>query len=194
MTYKIPNAQTLNGISHKFFQISRPVHVIFKSDKLDYLRCPRKEIFLIIFLASNKVLAMLGSLKTPQTVLPQTQTKHSAPECKQIDDSTIISKLQLLPQELDGQVQNMSLNPGKDFYQVQEPFKKLLICEFSTVLADRAIWAALKISAILLKYSTFECVFFMFSSAKKHKITVWLCTLQSPLYKSHNNIKVRKRY
>ena len=29
----------------KKFQLSRPVHVIFKSDKLDYLRCPRKEIF-----------------------------------------------------------------------------------------------------------------------------------------------------
>ena len=29
----------------KKIQISRPVHVIFKSDKLDYLRGPRKEFF-----------------------------------------------------------------------------------------------------------------------------------------------------
>ena len=38
-----------------------PVHVIFKSDKLDYLCGPSKEFFLIIFLGSDKVLAMLGS-------------------------------------------------------------------------------------------------------------------------------------
>jgi hypothetical protein len=29
----------------KKIQTSRPVHVIFKSDKLDYLRGPRKEFF-----------------------------------------------------------------------------------------------------------------------------------------------------
>ena len=45
MTYKTSNAQILNGIPQKKIQLSRPVHVIFKSDKLDYLRCPRKEFF-----------------------------------------------------------------------------------------------------------------------------------------------------
>ena len=43
MTYKKPNAQRLNGISLNFFQISRPVHVIFKSDKLDYFRSPSQQ-------------------------------------------------------------------------------------------------------------------------------------------------------
>ena len=28
-----------------FFQISRPVHVIFKTDKLDYLRSPKTKVF-----------------------------------------------------------------------------------------------------------------------------------------------------
>ena len=50
MTYKIPNAQILNGISQIFFQISRPVHVIFKSDKLDYFRSPsQQKIFFHFF-------------------------------------------------------------------------------------------------------------------------------------------------
>ena len=35
----------INVISQFFFQISRPVHVIFKSDKWDYLGGPRKEFF-----------------------------------------------------------------------------------------------------------------------------------------------------
>ena len=49
MTYKTPNAKILIGISQKKIQLSMPVHVIFKSDKLDYLRCPRKDFFFDIF-------------------------------------------------------------------------------------------------------------------------------------------------
>ena len=61
MTHKRPNAYILNVISQNIFQISRPVHVIFKLDKLDYLRGPRKDFFLITFLASDPCLAMLES-------------------------------------------------------------------------------------------------------------------------------------
>ena len=48
---QLPNiARTLSDakkiIKKKFFPwTSRPVHVIIKSDKLDYLQCPRKEFF-----------------------------------------------------------------------------------------------------------------------------------------------------
>ena len=62
MTYKIPNAQILNGISQKKFQLSRPVHVIFKSDKLDYLRCPRKEIFFDNFFSIEQGPSNVGKL------------------------------------------------------------------------------------------------------------------------------------
>jgi hypothetical protein len=62
MTYKIPNAYILNGISQIFFQISRPIHVIFKSDKLDYLRGPRKEIFFDNFFSIGKGPSNVGKL------------------------------------------------------------------------------------------------------------------------------------
>ena len=45
MTHKIPNAQINDEISQKNFQISRPVHVIFKTDKLDYLGSPKTKLF-----------------------------------------------------------------------------------------------------------------------------------------------------
>ena len=45
MTHKIPNAQINDKISQNFFQISRPVHVIFKTDKLDYLGSPKTKLF-----------------------------------------------------------------------------------------------------------------------------------------------------
>jgi hypothetical protein len=42
--------------------VYQPVHMIFKLDKLDYIPGPRKEFLLSkFFLASDKVLAMLGS-------------------------------------------------------------------------------------------------------------------------------------
>ena len=62
MTYKILNAWILNGISQNSFQISRPVHVIFKSDKLDYLRCPRKEIFFDNFFSTEQGPSNVGKL------------------------------------------------------------------------------------------------------------------------------------
>ena len=43
-------------------QISRPVHVIFKSDKLDYLRCPRKEIFFDNFFSIEQGPSNVGKL------------------------------------------------------------------------------------------------------------------------------------
>ena len=61
MTYKVPNAQINDKISQKFFQISRPVHVIFKTDKSDYLGGPKTKLFLKVFPSSDKVLVALGS-------------------------------------------------------------------------------------------------------------------------------------
>ena len=40
---------------------SRPVHVILKTDKWDYLGGQMKNVFFITFLPSGKVLAALGS-------------------------------------------------------------------------------------------------------------------------------------
>ena len=45
MTHKIPNAQINDEISQKQFQISRPVHVFFKTDKLDYLQSSKTKLF-----------------------------------------------------------------------------------------------------------------------------------------------------
>ena len=61
MTHKIPNAQINDEISQKKFQISRPVHVFFKTDKLDYLGSPKTKLFLKVFPSSFKVLAALES-------------------------------------------------------------------------------------------------------------------------------------
>ena len=55
MTHKRANAQIINKISSKKFQTSRPVHVILKMDKWDYLRGQMKNVFFITFLASDKV-------------------------------------------------------------------------------------------------------------------------------------------
>jgi hypothetical protein len=61
MTHKRLNAWINDKISQKYFQISRPVHVIFKMDKLDYLPSPKTKFFLKVFSSLDNVLAALGS-------------------------------------------------------------------------------------------------------------------------------------
>ena len=72
MTYKTSNAQILDGISRKKFQLSRPVHVIFNSDKLDYLGVPKTK-----FLTSDKecTSSTLGQCKVSLKELVQFQKK-----------------------------------------------------------------------------------------------------------------------
>ena len=51
MTHIRLNAQIIDDVSQFFFQISRPVHVILKTDKWDYLRCPKTKLFFESFFA-----------------------------------------------------------------------------------------------------------------------------------------------
>ena len=60
MTHKIPNAQINDKISQNFFQISRPVHVIFKTDKLDYLGSPKTKLFFESFFFTGQGTSSTG--------------------------------------------------------------------------------------------------------------------------------------